>query len=374
MGSTKVCHITTVHPNRYDGRIFERECTSLKEAGFDVTLIVNDGLPDEIKNGVQIISIAGKGRDLFSRLSNVKKAYIKAMQVNADLYHLHDPELLLIARKLSKQGKKVIFDSHEFTAMQILTKEYIPSIFRKIISHLYAFFETRVLKKIDGVICPCTVEGKDYFSRININKAIIGNYAPKEIIESATADLSRDESEKKVCYVGSICETRGALCMIKAIARAKRKLVLIGTASDELLEKMKAMPEFKHVEFWGQLPHSEALRIIKSSYLGLSLLKDEGQYQKIDNLPTKVYEYMQLGLPVVISNSVYVNRVMKKYRFGIAVDPNDSQAVADAINDILDNEALYHSMSEEGKRAISEEMNWENESKNLIAFYEKVFE
>ena len=51
----KVCHITTVHSNRYDVRIFEKECTSLAKAGYDVTLLVNDELPDEVKNNVKII-------------------------------------------------------------------------------------------------------------------------------------------------------------------------------------------------------------------------------------------------------------------------------------------------------------------------------
>lgn len=43
----KICHITTVHPNRYDVRIFEKECVTLAKNGYEVTLIVNDKLQDE---------------------------------------------------------------------------------------------------------------------------------------------------------------------------------------------------------------------------------------------------------------------------------------------------------------------------------------
>ena len=42
----KICHITTVHPNRYDVRIFEKECVTLAKNGYEVTLIVNDKLQD----------------------------------------------------------------------------------------------------------------------------------------------------------------------------------------------------------------------------------------------------------------------------------------------------------------------------------------
>ena len=52
----KVCHITSVH-QRYDTRIFHKECTSLANAGYDVTLLVADGKKDEISNGVNIVSI-----------------------------------------------------------------------------------------------------------------------------------------------------------------------------------------------------------------------------------------------------------------------------------------------------------------------------
>ncbi len=42
----KVCHLTSAH-QRYDVRIFQKECLSLAKHGYDVTLIVNDDLEDE---------------------------------------------------------------------------------------------------------------------------------------------------------------------------------------------------------------------------------------------------------------------------------------------------------------------------------------
>lgn len=65
--SVKVCHVTNIHP-RYDTRIFIKECTSLVNAGYDVTLLVADGKSDEIKNGVNIISVSDIPKSRFQRI------------------------------------------------------------------------------------------------------------------------------------------------------------------------------------------------------------------------------------------------------------------------------------------------------------------
>ena len=85
----KICHITTAHLPE-DIRVFQKECVSLAENGYGVTLIESGDTYN--KNGVHII---GLGPLVFNRLKRVltivNKAYKVAKNVNADIYHIHDP-------------------------------------------------------------------------------------------------------------------------------------------------------------------------------------------------------------------------------------------------------------------------------------------
>lgn len=367
---TKICHITTVHSNRYDSRIFERECVSLAQAGLDTILIVNDELPDENKYKVKIVSLHTKPKNRIDRSTRIANlAYKKALEINAEIYHIHDPELLRIAVKLAKHNKKVIFDSHEFTAMQILTKPYLPSCVRNIISRLYSKYEVYALNQLSGLIYPCTYAGKDYFERVSIAKVLIGNYPRMATIDYVKHSLNEEERQAKACYVGGISESRGIFHMVKACGIAKCTLLLIGKMPLKIREQLEKMPEFEWVEILGELPHEKAIREIGKCSVGLSLLQAQGQYAKLDNLPTKLYEYMAMGIPTVVSKFPYYEHILEQYNFGIAVNPLDVEEIAKAINDIMSNPKLGRRMADEGRKCIDEEMNWEAEAKKLIDFY-----
>jgi hypothetical protein len=103
----KICHLTTVH-SIDDVRIFVKECTSLADYGFDVTLIAcGDTVFEDTKNGVKRISLFIPVKNRLQRMTKRTKAiYKRALKVNADIYHFHDPELLPIGRKLKKNGEE----------------------------------------------------------------------------------------------------------------------------------------------------------------------------------------------------------------------------------------------------------------------------
>ena len=151
----KVCHVTSAHPKE-DVRVFHKECVSLSKAGYDVYLVQQGENYD--KDGVHLIGFGDMSPNRIKRmLFTAKAAYKAALSVDAEIYHLHDPELLSFALKLKKKGKKVIFDSHEFYVEQIKHKHYIPVSCRKIVAWFYARRQKTILNRIDGLVFPCLV-------------------------------------------------------------------------------------------------------------------------------------------------------------------------------------------------------------------------
>lgn len=365
----KVCHITSAH-NRYDVRILQKECTSLAKSGFDVTLLVNDNEPNEIVNNVKIASTKHKPQNRIARIIySTKNLYKMAIEINADVYHFHDPELLPVGNKLKRKGKKVIFDSHENYALQIKEKYYIPPILRKLISFLYYEYETYAVRKLDSVIVPCTFNHINHFNN-RAKRTVFINNVPimNELFDGYCTGSAK--KKRTICYVGALAYNRGITHLVKAAYKADANLVLVGNFSPkEYYTEIQRMKEFSIVDYRGYVDRDTIVEIFKDCVIGICTVLNVGQYDKGDNLLTKVYEYMAMGLPVIISDYPYAREVLKEYEFGIAVDPENIDEIADKISYLVDNPEIAKKMGHEGRRAVKEKFNWCIEEKKLLDLY-----
>jgi glycosyltransferase involved in cell wall biosynthesis len=365
----KICHLTSVHSIN-DVRIFLKECSSLAANGYDVTLIAcGDTAFEEIKNGVKRISLYVPVQNRFQRMiKRTRAVYARALQVNADVYHFHDPELLPFGLKLRNRGKKVIFDSHEFYGEQIREKKYLPVIIRNLIAVIYMKYESYVCKKIDAVVQICTLEGNNYFEGRTSKSVFITN-API-LKESVSGDNIPFGNRKCIAYIGFLTYDRGLTHLVRATAKANSKLILCGIFSpEEYQNELKDLSEYSVVDYRGFINKSEINEVLKKCFAGISTLLHIGQYPKIDTLPTKVYEYMSMGLPVIMSDTPFAKKMIDKYKFGICVDPSSIEEIADAIVYLYKNKHVAEKMGENGQKAVLNEFNWMNEEKKILALY-----
>jgi glycosyltransferase involved in cell wall biosynthesis len=359
----KVCHLTSAH-QRTDTRIFLKECTSLARYGYSVNLVVADGKGDEVKNGVAIHD-AGASNGRLNRMCHAPgRVLSKALFLDADLYHIHDPELIPIGLALKKKKKKVIFDIHENTDLQILEKKWIPSIFRKPIALLYSQYENFACRRFDYLLVP-QICMKDKFS----------NYSKTEIIANFPEHVPEDYKRSclnrySLLYSGGLGEARGLWNMLDLIDLLstmdnRYKLTLIGPISDGDLEKAKLHSGWRAVEYLGVLSKDEVYAQYKKNSIGLILFNNVGQYYMAYAL--KLFEYMQSGMLVLMPNFGDWNLFNEQYKVGFNVDTSNAGMMAKLINDLGVDELNHFSFN--NTELVNSDFTWETQEKKLIEIY-----
>jgi len=366
----RIAHLTSVHP-RYDTRIFLKQCRSLANAGFSVSLIVADGKGNEIISNISIFDV-GKPKSRLDRMLLItRRIWSKANKLDCDIYHLHDPELIPIGLKLKKRGKKVIFDSHEDVPKQILDKHYLYPFFRKMVSTFYDFYERCVLKKYDLIITADQFVC-DKYTVLHPLVMNINNYPVKE--DFGKGNKPYQERPMRIAYVGGITAIRGIREMVKAMEYCNKdvSLHIAGKFESSVLRKeVTQYHGWDKVKELGYLDRKQVSSLLAQSRAGLVLLHPSKNY--VDALPVKMFEYMSAGIPVISSNFSLWREIVEGNGCGICVDPKDHKEIAEAIDWIIEHPEDAEKMGRMGRKAVNEKYNWEKEKKKLIEAYSSMF-
>ncbi len=361
-----ICHITSVH-TRYDIRIFTKECSSLAKVDeFLVALIVADGKGEEVNNNVNILDV-GKPKGRINRIfRTTRKIYKKAKKMNYDIYHIHDPELILTGLKLKRIGKKVIFDAHEDFPKQVMAKPYLSVFLKKLLPYFFEIFEYLTLKKYNYIIA-ATPYITNKFLKINKATLNINNYP---IIGELGSVEKGEQKNNTISYLGGMSAIRGIIELIKSLdfIKSDTKLNLIGKFNDTNLElECKKMTGFNRVNEYGFLNRQEVANVLSKTKIGIVTFLPLPNH--IDSQPNKMFEYMSAGIPIITSNFPLWKDIVEGSDCGITINPNSPTEIAQAVDYLIENDEVAREMGDNGKKAVLEKYNWSIEEKKLINLY-----
>lgn len=368
----RIVHLGYSHRND-DIRIFRKECCSLVQQGHEVYYITSDKnsnyINENMDAGVHIIILrrTAESNKIKRYYEYLKALTNRALELDADVYHIHETGLLPIWKSLKRNNKLVVYDSHEDTPRQMrpqLEKQrgkVVGVLFEKILE----LYEDHVVKKIDFVIT-ATPYIKSRFSRIKREVVCINNYP---IIN----DLEYHEEGKKtkknsICFTGGISDVSGIRETVKALnGLLSIRLKLAGPLDDKLKTELEKYPGWKQTDYYGVVNHSEVSDICRESYAGIIL------YQPLPNhvnaQPNKMFEYMLMGLPIICSDFPIWKKMIEKKQCGLCVNPQSPKHIARAIEKLYQDSELAYRMGQNGRKAILEEYNWGKEEVKLFEVY-----
>jgi glycosyltransferase involved in cell wall biosynthesis len=365
--ATRVVHVSSAHPWT-DIRIHQREARTLAEAGYDVHLVAVDNRLSAPETGVKAVRQQRRSRANRVLIGSIS-AVIAGLRTRAQIVHLHDPELIWAIPLLRVLRKTVIYDAHEDLPSQLRDKSYIPMVIRAAVSRL-----SLLVVKVSGLanhVVAATERIADRYSPSKVT--VIRNY-PR--IRDADSNNSAVETrQKKLVYVGAISESRGALQMLDALASdafpTGWTLELAGSIVPAELEvRMRNHPAWGIVNYHGVVSPDEARDIVSGARIGLVTLQANAAY--VDSLPTKLFEYLAAGMPVIASDFPLWRRIVEANECGTLVDQTNPESIAAAIAEY---ETDVNRLAAEGRNALRAsrgELNWDSEATALVSLYDKL--
>lgn len=362
----RVCHLTSVH-QRDDIRIFHKECKSLQNI-YEISIVVADGRGDNIVDGIKIFDV-GKPSSRWKRIIlTTKRVYKKALMLDADIYHFHDPELIPIGLKLLKRNKKVVYDVHEDVPKQLLSKPYLNKFILKMIANAFKKYENKSVNKFTAIVT-VVPEITNRLKQYNDKTVEVRNY-PK-LNEFAKINVQWEDRENAMVYIGSISEIRGIYEMMQVAYKANIKLHLAGNFSTASLKNdLQNHKEWEQVIYHGVLGRDEVVALLSKVKIGLLLLHPVPNY--LIALSTKIFEYLAAGLPIIASDIPHYKEIIEVNNCGFCVNPFDIESIADKVSLLINNNQIAEEMGLNGRNAIEKYYNWENEGKKLIELYKTI--
>jgi glycosyltransferase involved in cell wall biosynthesis len=366
----KIVHLTSVH-TVVDPRIVRKECATLARAGYEVTLVAaHDGPVPPAP--IRIVTVPRpRGRAMRMTWTSFR-IFLAALRQRADLYHLHDPELLPWGQLLRLTGKPVVFDMHENHAVDTPAVEWSNPGLGRLVAWLFKRLQPALLSGMAVVFAEDSY--KSHYPGTRRHVAVRN----LPLLDELLSIREPKNAVFTVAYMGAVSRDRGSLNTLRAIGTLKDRghvvaFECIGPVDDHSRAEFLALAgELGLARFAlpGFVEPGEGWRRVARCHVGLAVLRARPNY--VESYPTKLFEYMALGLPVIVSDFPLYRSVLPDPPAGFCVDPDDPAALADAIEKIIRDPRLAQALGASGRSAVKERFNWTAEGEQLIRLYREL--
>ncbi len=367
----KICHLTSVHPAG-DIRIFEKECKSLAANGYEVVLIAKNKVA-ETRDGIKIIPFPVIKNRLLRVFFSPFRMFFIARKQEAQIYHFHDPELIITGLLLRFFTKTVlVYDIHEDYKTSIRQKYYLPGIISIPLAGLFGLFESLAGRFFHIVLA------EKYYSRRFPRGIQVLNYPLLLPVHPGSDRNPVSPGPVRLIYTGIVTASRGAYVHARLLTLVKDiEIYFIGFCRKGVAEKIREIAGDQKYRLYLEgenqfvLP-SRIRHYYETGYwlAGLAVFPYSDHYRQKEL--TKFFEYMAAGLPIICSDFPVWRELVEANGVGLVVNPSEPRALVEAVEFLRTNPEKAAEMGDKGKRLTQDLYNWQKEAKTLLEFYKTV--
>jgi len=377
----------------------QQEYDALVSAGYRVIIVTRMGITqlDENYELLPVVVSQGKfeayincffkGNPWLTR--RILDELLNIGVTDIDAVHVHDLFWAITGFDLSQKfNAKFVIDFHEnYPAMlqhfnESNKKNGIKKTFRNqffdnvLLSYKRLIrYEQRMLSKCDAYIVVVD-EAHDRLNEINPMKhgIVVSNTKDPDIIPFI--DIPKEEKIRLV-YVGTIQDLRGLDTAVKAMSylpQDKYELTIVGFKEGCLVKKrlvaITQSHSLKNVHLVNFTQDEQILdQYISNAHIGIIPHMDCKLCQT--TVPHKLFIYMAMGKPVLVSDVKPLKRLVENKQFGAVFKAGSEKDFANEVIKMTDDNLLT-SMGMKARELVETKYNWSLDEERLVDLYDEL--
>lgn len=350
----------------YDQRMI-RICSSLYEAGYEVTIIgmerpTSQALLPKPYHQLRIPIARTQGKLMY--IEYWWQLWKILPTISMDAICAIDLDTILPAFYFAKKHKKkIVYDAHEiFTEMQETNS-------RPIVKKMWETIGRMTVPKIPNGYTIGEAYADFFKKKYNVQYQVVRNATVLRPFEIPV------KKERFILYQGAVNKGRAFEYLIPAMKEVEAQLIIIGKGNyyDETAELINKYQVQDKVQMLGYMIPDELKTYTAQAYIGITLFDIEGNgWSNKLSMANRYFDYMHHGVPQLCCDYPEYRKVNERFEIAHLLEDLSPTSIAKGLNTLMNNDSYHQRLSSNAMKA-REHYCWQEEVKKLVNFYDELF-
>lgn len=358
-----VCTVT--NDLNYDQRMI-RICTSLVEAGYDVTLVgfqrrKSKALIERSFKQVRLPIIVEQGKLMYAHYWF--NLFFFLLFRKADVLCAIDLDTILPVYYVSRLRRlKRVHDAHEiFTDLrEVITRPSVHKMWLWIARHTIPKFP------VGYTIGECYAD--DFKARYGVSYGVVRNATILRPFEIPS------KPERYILYQGAVNVGRCFEQLIPAMKDVSARLIICGEGNfySQAIALAQEYGVADKVIFKGYVPPSELVDYTVNAYVGITLFEDTSLSNRL-SLANRFFDYMHSAVPQLCISYPEYEKVNSQFEIASLIDKAEPDTISVALNNLLEDDTFYTRLQKnclEARKVYC----WQEQAKTLVSTYDSLWQ